>query len=179
MRYLENTQPAADAMYDLLTGPEAQPIMSIINYSEVSWALAADLGIDSSHPDVEDLRELVDIEPPGLAVAEVVARLKRAWHLSLGDAYAAATALAHGAPVWSGDPELLTDDRIWLAHDLRSPQLRLQHTEKIRAGKRKIGRRLDPNNNLARYSTTQLAAHILEPLSELDTPTPADPPLTL
>jgi len=38
---------------------------------------------------------------------------------------------------------------------------------------------MDPNNNLAHYSTAQLTAHILEPLSELDTPTPADPPLTL
>ena len=179
MRYFENTQPAADAVYDLLTAPGAQPVMSVVNYSEVSWALAADLGIDSSHPDLEDLRELVDIESPGLAVAEMVSRLKRAWHMSLGDAYAAATALAHGAPVWSGDPELLTDDRIWLAHDLRSPQLRLQHTEAINAGKRKIGRRQAPDNDLARYSTQQLTAHILEPLAETDTPAPANPPLGL
>lgn len=90
------------------------------------------------------------------------ARLKRGWHLSPGDAFAAATALAHSAPVWTGDPELLTTDRMWQAHDLRSPQLKAKHSARIEASKRKSGRRADPDNDLAALTDHQLAAHVLE-----------------
>ncbi len=141
VRYFENTEPAASAVQDLLTAPGALTVMSTVNYAETTWALAGDLGIDAAHPDVEDLREVLDLRPPGLAVAEAAARLKRGWHLALGDAFAAATALALDASVWTGDPELLSADRMWLAHDLRSPQLKAEHAAKIAAGKRKIGRR--------------------------------------
>ena len=39
--------------------------------------------------------------------------------MALGDAFAAATAIAHGAPILTGDPELLDRSGPWQASDLR------------------------------------------------------------
>ena len=170
VRLLEGDEPAASALEDLLTTPTVTAVMSTVNYAETSWALAGDLGLDASHPTVADLREVLDLQPPSVEVAEAAARLKRGWHLSLGDAFAAATALVHRAPLWTGDPELLTSDGCWLAHDLRSPQLRRQHDAKVAAGVHKIGRRTDPDTDLSRLSAREMADHVLEPLAELNRP---------
>ncbi len=39
--------------------------------------------------------------------------------MALGDAFAAATAVAHDAPLLTGDPELLDRNGPWQAEDLR------------------------------------------------------------
>ncbi|MCY4664840.1 MAG: PIN domain-containing protein [Acidimicrobiaceae bacterium] len=178
VRFFEDDEPAASAVQNLLTTPGLVPVMSTVNYAETIWALACDLGIDAAHPTVEDLREALDLQAPSVTVAVAAARLKRGWHLSLGDAFAAATAVAHSAPVWTGDPELLSSDRMWLAHDLRSPQLKAQHTANIDNDLRKIGRRTDPDNDLAALSDHQLAAHVLQAFTPTMA-TPPSPPLVL
>ena len=39
--------------------------------------------------------------------------------MAYADAFAAATAIAHDATLWTGDPELLVADSAWLWRDLR------------------------------------------------------------
>lgn len=39
--------------------------------------------------------------------------------MAYADAFAAATALAHDAALWTGDPELLLEDAPWSYEDLR------------------------------------------------------------
>jgi predicted nucleic acid-binding protein len=45
--------------------------------------------------------------------------LKANHHLSYADAFAAATAIAHDAELWTGDPELLLGGAPWQWRDLR------------------------------------------------------------
>ena len=48
------------------------------------------------------------------------ATLKSEYAMSYADAFAAATAIAHDAELWTGDPELLRPDAPWRWRDLRA-----------------------------------------------------------
>lgn len=45
--------------------------------------------------------------------------IKATWHVALGDGFAAATAISHGAVLWTGDQELIFDEAPWQVRDLR------------------------------------------------------------
>ena len=47
------------------------------------------------------------------------ARIKAEFPMALGDTFAAATAVAHDAPLLTGDPELLHRNGPWRTEDLR------------------------------------------------------------
>ena len=47
------------------------------------------------------------------------ARIKAEHPMAYADAFAAATAMAHDATLWTGDPELLVHDATWRWRDLR------------------------------------------------------------
>ena len=82
---------------------------------------------------------VVEISDPELALC--AAHIKHAYWVSLGDAYAAATAIRHDAELWTGDTKLLCEDSVWRVRDLRSDNIRHQHAQSISVGKRKTGRR--------------------------------------
>jgi predicted nucleic acid-binding protein len=63
-------------------------------------------------------REIACEVPDEQRVLEA-ARLKSDHRMSYADAFAAATAIAHDAELWTGDPELLLDDAPWRWLDLR------------------------------------------------------------
>lgn len=68
---------------------------------------------------VRDLRGSTDLELPSEQRILEAARLKADRPIAYGDAFAAATAIAHDATLLTGDPELLLDHTPWTVEDLR------------------------------------------------------------
>jgi predicted nucleic acid-binding protein len=117
LRYLEDAAPAAAAVADLLA--DGKPLMSWINLGEVHYVLRRLHGEQDAAVTVRDLRDVLDARLPDERAVLDAARIKVDHPLSFADAFAAALALAEGATVWTGDPELLTDNAPWRWRDLR------------------------------------------------------------
>ena len=132
--------------------------MSMVNFSEVHSSLLRDRGPEAADQDTLWLRQLLVLEPTTPEVVTVAARIKCAYYMSLGDAFAAATAMIHAVPLWTGDAELLCEDRTWDTRDLRDASRQQQHAERIDAGKLKVGRRA---RVLPRLDRRQLADYIV------------------
>ena len=170
LRRFDGEEPAASAIDELLKHPGAA-IMSTVNHAEVCWGLIRDIGPQAARPYLAMLPQLIDLQAPSPQVAEAAARIKLGWaDLSMADAIAAATAIAHGLELWTGDAGLLCADRAWKAHDLRDAPRRHQHAQRLAAGKLKVGRRVGADNPLSSLDAAALAAYVIEPLS-LSTPT--------
>ena len=170
LRRFDGEEPAASAIDELLKHPGAA-IMSTVNHAEVCWGLIRDIGPQAARPHLAMLPQLIDLQAPSPQVAEAAARIKLGWaDLSMADAIAAATAIAHGLELWTGDAGLLCADRAWKAHDLRDASRRHLHAQRLAAGKLKVGRRVGADNPLSDLDAAALAAYVIEPLS-LSTPT--------
>ena len=163
MRAYAGEEPARTAMSDLLHDDSRTAIMSTVNLSEATGALLQQYSPEAADDQERVLRELVKIEPPSADVAVCAGRVAGGWYLSRADAMAVATALQHDAPLWTGDPELLTGDRCWLAVDLRNPE-RKARQEQRRSPGALIGRKRRPNDKLAGLTDDVLAAFVMEPL---------------
>ncbi len=68
---------------------------------------------------VRDLRDVIDAELPTEADVLNAGRIKGDFAMTYADAFAAATAIAHDATLWTGDPGLLVADAPWTWRDLR------------------------------------------------------------
>lgn len=117
LRYLENTEPAATAVAELLDGE--RPLMSWINLGEVHYVVRRAHGEDDAMETVRDLRDLIDVRLPDERLVLDAARLKADHPMAYADAFGAALALAEDATLWTGDPELLVDGSLWRWQDLR------------------------------------------------------------
>ena len=117
IRYLEDAQPAAPAVTELLSAD--RPVMSWINLGEVFYVIRRGFGEESAHSTVRDLRVEVAPELPNESRVLEAARIKAEYPMAYADAFAAATAIAHDATLWTGDPELLIEDAPWRWRDLR------------------------------------------------------------
>lgn len=93
--------------------------MSWINVGEVAYVLERREGADRSREVVRELRHLAQLELPSASRILEAAQVKARHRMAFADAFAAATALAHGASLLTGDPELLTPRREWMVVDLR------------------------------------------------------------
>ena len=124
IEHFEGTDPAASELGELLVRGRLRPVMSAATYAEVSYTLANRYGADAADHECRQLVRLVRIEPLDIRTANSAARLKHTYRMSLGDTFAAATAIRHGAVLWTGDPELLCPDRVWTVRDLRPPDER-------------------------------------------------------
>ena len=62
---------------------------------------------------------MVAAEVPGESRIIAAARIKAEHPMAYADAFAAATAIAHEATLWTGDPELLVANSVWSWRDLR------------------------------------------------------------
>ncbi len=117
MRYLANDQPVATKVHQLL---EAQhPIMSWINLGEVLYVLTRAVGESEAKTAVRDLQARISAELPTVSRIEEAALIKASLPMSYADAFAAATAIARNAELWTGDPELLVQGSAWRWVDLR------------------------------------------------------------
>ena len=117
IRYLENAQPAATAVAELLGAD--RPVMSWINLGEVFSVIRRGFGEEAAHSTVRDLRVEIAPELPNESRVLEAARIKAEYPMAYADAFAAATAIAHDAMLWTGDPELLIEDAPWRWRDLR------------------------------------------------------------
>ena len=117
LRYLEGAEPAASAVQELLD--EDRPVMSWINLGEVFYVLHRTHGDGAAEETVRDLRTVLDAEVASPDRVLAAGRIKSGHRLAYADAFAAATAQAHAAPLWTGDPELLVEDAPWTWVDLR------------------------------------------------------------
>lgn len=117
LRYLENTEPAATLVADLLAAE--RPLMSWINLGEVHYVLRRARGEDDAMETVRDVRDVVDVRLPDERLILDAARLKADHPMACADAFGAALAIAEGATLWTGDPELLVDGSRWRWRDLR------------------------------------------------------------
>ena len=168
-------EPSTTAIESLLSTGDTPAVMSTVNFGEVYSSLLRDRGSEIAGRDAAWLRQLLVLEPVTVELAVAAARIKCAYHMSLGDSLAAATAMVHEAPLWTGDAELLCEDRTWQVVDLRDDDRRRQHSEGIAAGRLRVGRRASALPGLQRR---QLADYIVSPPVVPTTPA-TEPPVKI
>ena len=117
LSYLEDTEPTSSAVAELLD--RTRPLVSWINLGEVFYVLCRRVGEDAASDVLRDLRRRLTAEVPGVERVLRAARIKAAYPMPYADAFAAATAAANRATLWTGDPELLVDGAPWTWRDLR------------------------------------------------------------
>ena len=118
LRYLEDSEPAASAVAGLLEGE--MPIVSWINVGEVFYVIRRHTGEGEAWATVRDLQDVMTAEVPTAGRVLEAARIKADLPMAYADAFAAATAAAHDATLWTGDPELLVNGAGWVWRDLRA-----------------------------------------------------------
>ena len=117
LRYLEDEGDAASQIAELLTAE--RPVISWINLGEVFYVIRRSNGEAAALSTVRDLRDFIDAELPDEHRVLQAGRIKSEYPLAYADAFAAATAQAHEAELWTGDPELLVENASWTWRDLR------------------------------------------------------------
>lgn len=131
-----------EAVRDLLDPLSAKRFaMNVVNLTEAWLGVAAFDGVAEAEAFVIRLERTVDIDRGSEATAKAAAWIAHAYEVTLGGAYAAATAMSLEAELWTGDPQLLCDDRIWDAHDLRSASQRSENRAQAEQGLFTVGRR--------------------------------------
>lgn len=118
LRYLEDADPAAEVVGDLL-GRE-KPLLSWINLGEVHYVLRRLHGEDAASETVRDLRDVIDARLPDERLVIDAARIKADHPMAYADAFAAALTTTSDGTLWTGDPELLVDGSPWRWRDLRT-----------------------------------------------------------
>ncbi len=104
LRFLEGSSAAARRVRHVLR--LGRPIMSWINLGEVHYTVHRQAGAAEADRTLALVRPLLTLD---LVTPERVlgaARIKALHPLAYGDAFAVATAAAHGALLLTGDPEL-------------------------------------------------------------------------
>lgn len=123
LRYLEDSEPAASLVADALNpgsrGSGGRPLMSWINLGEVYYVVRRASGEADAMETVRDLRVDVDVRLPDERAVLAAARFKADHSMAYADAFAAGLAVANGATLWTGDPELLVAGAPWRWRDLR------------------------------------------------------------
>ena len=116
--YLDDLDPVAAELAGLLEAE--RPLMSWINLGEVFYVVRRRHGEGAAVETIRDLREVVRAELPSTDLVLHAARIKSDHPLAYADAFAAATAVAHQATLWTGHPELLLDGAQWRWRDVRA-----------------------------------------------------------
>lgn len=116
LRWLEGSEPAAARVEEVLTG---RPHMSWVNVGEVFYISARAGGRDLAESIIDDLRRLVELDEPRPERVLQAAAIKAEHPMAYADAFAVATAAAHGAVLLTGDPEILGADGRWAVEDIR------------------------------------------------------------
>ncbi|MGB8380956.1 MAG: PIN domain-containing protein [Dermatophilaceae bacterium] len=117
LRFLEGQGSAAGEVSALLA--REWPVVSWINLGEVFYVVRRAAGETAASEVVRDLLDVLRAELPDGDRVLGAARIKAEHPLAYADAFAAATAMAHEAELWTGDPELLVPAVPWQWRDLR------------------------------------------------------------
>ena len=118
IRFLEDSHPTSDHVASLLDAE--RPVVSWINLGEVFYVVRRASGEASASSTIRDLRDVTEAEEPTQTRIIEAARIKADYPMAYADAFAAATAIAHDAILWTGDPELLVAGAPWRWRDLRA-----------------------------------------------------------
>jgi predicted nucleic acid-binding protein len=117
LAWLDGEEPAAGAVQEAFDA--GRPWMSWLNIGEVAYQLERRHGADETVLVVGRVRAAVapdDLTPDRVLAA---ARIKAVHPIAFADCFAAATALARGATLFTGDPELLDREVGCEMRDLR------------------------------------------------------------
>ena len=117
LRWLEGDEPAAARVEAAMP---SRPVMSWINLGEVAYIVERRAGADRARRVVRGLRPRLTLDLPTEDRVLEAAHLKAGYPMAYADAFAVATAIAHGATLLTGDPEILDGDPAWPVEDLRS-----------------------------------------------------------
>ncbi len=101
-----NNEPAADRVAAEV-GRAGRAIASWVNLGEVAYVRGRAIGVAEAQADVRRFATTISAELPDEQLVLAAARVKAAGGISYADAFAAATAQRHRAPLLTGDPELL------------------------------------------------------------------------
>jgi ribonuclease VapC len=111
LAWLKDQPPGAEAMTRLWEQAEAgraELVMNIVNLGEVFYIVAKARGEASARTVLQNLQaRRMEIAPAPDDLVLKAATLKARYPISYADAFAAATALGRGAPLVTGDPEML------------------------------------------------------------------------
>jgi PIN domain nuclease of toxin-antitoxin system len=112
-----NDEESAERVEAVIASGDA--LMSWINVGEVYYRSVQQRSRAEAEAALRGLRATVQMELPDAQLVLAAARLKSAHQLSYADAFCVATAQNHGAPLWTGDPEILALGDLVDAVDLR------------------------------------------------------------
>ncbi|MCY4424199.1 MAG: hypothetical protein OXC06_14155 [Acidimicrobiaceae bacterium] len=164
VRQAEGIEPADEAIRELWDPLSARRFaVSVVNLTEAWLGVAAHDGVAGAEALAIRLERAVDIDRGSEATAKAAAWIAHAYDVSLGGAYAAATAMGLEAELWTGDPQLLCEERIWNARDVRSESQRRENRVQAAQGLFVTGRRAGV---LPGASTEQLAEIVRSHLFE-------------
>jgi predicted nucleic acid-binding protein len=104
LRFLEGPSPAARRVRQVMR--LGRPIMSWINLGEVFYTVHREAGVAQAESVITLLRPLLSLDAVIPERVLGAARIKAVHPLAYGDAFAVATAAAHGAVLLTGDPEI-------------------------------------------------------------------------
>lgn len=105
---LVRDEPAAAQVERLIVS--GRSIMSAVNLGEVYYVAIRDHGQSLASTLVERMRRSIEIEDPDWPLVRDAADVKARGGLSYADAFCVATAKRHGAPLYTGDPEIVALD---------------------------------------------------------------------
>lgn len=114
---LRDEKPAAATVVAVIA---EGAVMSWINAGEVLYVLTRAEGEAAAREAIRDLRRSVTLELPSEQRVLEAAAIKASHRLAYADAFAVATAIAHGATLLTGDPEIVGAGAGWPVRDLRA-----------------------------------------------------------
>jgi len=104
LRFLEGDSPAARRVRQVMRA--GRPIMSWINLGEVYYTIHRAAGAGEADATLALLQPILALDAVTTDRVLAAARIKAMHPLAYGDAFAIATAAAHGAVLLTGDPEI-------------------------------------------------------------------------
>lgn len=116
LEWLKGIQPAAQRVESAL---DERPIMSWINLGEVYYVVRRAKTAEAANLAVQVVAARAEVEEPRRPRILAAAAIKAQHALAYADAFAIATANAHAAVLWTGDPEIIGARGGWAIEDLR------------------------------------------------------------
>lgn len=114
---MQGKEPAFTRVEELIAD---RPVMSWINLGEVFYVMHRLDGESEAQHVVRNLRPKLDLDIPSPERVLEAGAIKAKHSFAYADAFAIATAVAHGAVLLTGDPEILGADPSWPLEDLRA-----------------------------------------------------------
>ena len=96
-----------------------RPVISLANVCEVLYVLSRKYGDDAIQQALPALRQKLRFIEIDEQLTLSASQIKATHKMALGDAFCVATALAHNAKIFTGDPEIINAKGKWKVQDLR------------------------------------------------------------